>query len=198
MNDVLSANTAMPENAVTRWFGPHFSNLHPLLQALHRHGGTLHGIVHIDCGKGIGRWIGRRLARKLGMPTDAAQSDFVVEIRHEATHLHWHRRFGTGQEMVSIFAPVGIWPSGYWTEDTGALQLRLTIDVVDGGWYWRPLGIRFTGIPLPLWLFPRAHAYKTVEDGRYRFAVEFTLPVIGRILSYQGLLDADVEGAHPK
>ena len=72
----------MHENVVTRWFGTHFSALHPLLQGLHRHGGRLEGIVHIELGEGSAAWLGRRLARKLGIPISQAQRGFMVAIRH--------------------------------------------------------------------------------------------------------------------
>jgi hypothetical protein len=46
-------------------------------------------------------------------------------------------------------------------------------------------------LALPLALLPRARAYKRIEAGRYRFEVAFVLPVLGTVLSYGGLLDAD-------
>ncbi|MBV8656849.1 MAG: DUF4166 domain-containing protein [Burkholderiales bacterium] len=193
MNKVAPIEPQATENAVTRWFGPHFSSLHPMLQGLHRHGGTLRGPLQIEFGRGLGGWIGRRLARKLGIPTDLPQCGFVVDIQHEADRLIWRRQFENGSDMVSIFTPIGAWPAGYWVEATGVLQLRLTVDVVDGGWYWRPLAVRLAGMPLPMWLFPSTDAYKRAENGRYRFAVVFKLPLLGRILSYQGLLEADIE-----
>lgn len=66
--------------------------------------------------------------------------------------------------------------------------MRLTVDVKEGGWYWRCLQMRLFGIRLPLWLFPNSQAFKRIEDGRYRFYVGFTLPWLGTILSYSGAL----------
>jgi hypothetical protein len=39
-------------------------------------------------------------------------------------------------------------------------------------------------------LFPRSDAYKRIEGGRYRFQVTFTLPLLGTVLSYAGLLES--------
>ena len=144
---------------VERWFGPRFAQLHPSLQALHRRGGTLSGIVRIAVGKGPAGWFGRRLARSLGLPIDRTERG-------------------------------GVWPDGYWRERTGPLELHLTVDVVDGGWQWRALRARFHGLRLPLWLLPSSRAGKRIEDGKYVFHVEFGLPLLGRILSYGGKLDA--------
>ena len=44
------------------------------------------------------------------------------------------------------------------------------------------------GIPLPLWLCPRASAYEGVENGRFHFHVEIGHPLIGLIVRYQGWL----------
>ncbi len=177
-------------NAVLRWFGPNFAQLHPLLQALHRHGGRLRGDVSVLRGRGLAGWIGARLLRRLGLPPGHEQVPFEVEIRHVGEVLHWDRRFGEQAWLRSQFRPIGRWPEGYWIENTGAVRLKLTVDVIDGGWYWRCLGVRLGGLPLPLWLFPRTTAYKRIENGRYAFCVCFDLPMLGRVLEYSGRLEA--------
>ncbi|HET6430719.1 hypothetical protein [Dyella sp.] len=68
------------ETAVTRWFGPAFGQLHPLLQSLHRHGGELHGPVAVRFGRGVAGIAGRRLARALGIPTDGCAHRMHVSI----------------------------------------------------------------------------------------------------------------------
>ena len=177
-------------NAVTRWFGSHFSELHPLLQTLHRNGGHLKGVVDIELGKGLAGWFGRRLAASLGVPIGAHRRGFEVEIRHDATSLIWTRCFDDGTVMRSIFRPIGTWPGGYWIESTRRVRVKMTVDVIDGGWYWRGVGISIGGVPLPLWLFPRSRAYKRIEGGKYLFCVEFALPLLGTALRYRGELDA--------
>jgi hypothetical protein len=173
-----------------RWFGPRVAQLHPLLQALHRHGGRLHGEVAVERGRGLAGWIGARLLRRLGLPAALGRVPFEVHIHHEGGVLHWDRRFGARDWVRSQFQPVGTWPRGWWIEQTGPVRLRLSVDVVDGGWYWRCLGVRLHRLPLPLWLFPRTTAYKRIEDGRYRFCVRFDVPLLGRVLEYSGRLHA--------
>jgi hypothetical protein len=70
------------------------------------------------------------------------------------------------------------------------VRLGLAVEVIDGGWYWRCRKVWLYGIRLPLALFPRSDAYKRIEDGRYRFQVTFTVPLLGPVLSYGGLLDS--------
>jgi hypothetical protein len=178
----------MSGTIVSEWFGPDFERLHPLLQSLHQHGGKLRGPVDIGFGHGLAGVAGRRLARKLGIPCDGNEHVLEVTISHDNAVLHWDRRFDDGHCFVSTFRPYGQWPDGGWIEDTAAIVLRLQVDVIDGGWYWRCIGAQLGRWPIPRWLLPRSEAYKRIEDGRYRFSVSFALPLLGEVLRYGGLL----------
>lgn len=173
---------------VSDWFGAAFERLHPLLQALHRNGGLLRGPVDVRFGRGLAGVIGRRLARKLGIPQNDRPHVFEVRIGHEDGLLHWDRRFDDGQRFLSTFRPVGHWPDGLWIEDSAGIALRLQVEVIDGGWHWRCIGAQLGRIRLPRGLLPRSEAFKRIEDGRYRFSVSFALPLLGRMLSYGGTL----------
>lgn len=185
----------MSATAVSTWFGDDFAQLHPLLQQLHREGGVLRGNVALAIPGGVAGWVGRRLATKLGIPSEAQNYPFEVTISHRANQLHWSRRFADGHTLLSIFEPVGRHANGYWRERTGNTELHLQVDILDGGWHWRCVGMRVAGLPVPLWLAPRTHAYKQIEADQYRFYVGFSLPLLGTLLSYGGLLQAQTIGA---
>lgn len=176
----------MNNTLVSGWFGPQFDALHPLLQQLHRQGGVLKGVVDLRYGRGWAGWLGRRLASRMGLPPSAGPLPLEVTIAHSPRALVWSRRFGAAHTMTSLFEPVGQWPHGHWMERTGALCLRLTVDVRDGGWYWRVLGARLHGIPMPIAWLPQSHAYKRIEGQAYRFSVSFVAPVLGLLMSYGG------------
>ena len=180
----------MTTTLISDWFGPSFERLHPLLQSLHREGGTLQGEVALEFGAGGAGWLGRRLARKMGLPTEAGTLPLEVTISHANGQLVWARRFGQHPLMVSLFEPVGRWPSGFFREHTGALQLELGVDIRDGGWRWLPKKARLHGMPVPLAWLPRTHAGKWVEQGSYRFEVKVTSPFGALLLRYGGLLKA--------
>lgn len=182
------------ENAVTTWFGGGFGQLHPHLQALHRRGGTLRGPVTFWFRKGIAGALGRRLARHLGIPDVAGQHQLDVEIGHSAGTMSWNRCFDRSQFLRSIFRPIGRWPDGHWFENTDPMEFTLNVAVIEGGWYWRIVGARLRGVPMPLWLLPRVTAYKRIEADKYRFHVGFALPVVGDVFSYSGLLELDANG----
>jgi len=180
----------VPNMLVKNWFGDEFDNLHPLLQQLHTDGGRLSGDVEISYGKGLAGIIGARLGKKMNLPNKGVHQ-LVVNISHDNDGLHWGRCFNYQALVESIFKPVGNIHQGYWVETTGPLTMKLTVDIKNGGWFWRCLKINFFGLPVPLWLIPQANAYKIIENGKYRFYVEFSLPILGSLVCYQGLLHAE-------
>jgi hypothetical protein len=179
------------KNVVRYWFGPDFLRLHPLLQRLHERGGTLRGNVAVRFGTGLAGWIGRRLAARLGIPATPGEIPFTVTISHIEHALYWDRVFDESSPIRSIFTPVGRYPDGHWREDTGLLRMELGVDVRDGAWCWVQKRVRWGKLPIPLWLMPGSSADKRVEDGKYVFRVAFFLPLLGKVLGYGGILDAE-------
>jgi hypothetical protein len=175
-------------SVVEAWFGTAFADLHPRLQALHRDGGVLKGAVEFETGRGLGGLLGRFALRRLGIDPSAHPHALTVRIHHDAQGLHWARRFNNGRELVSLFQPHGQWPSGYWIERAGSLELKLDVDVVDGGWRWRPLRYRLYGLTLPAWMLPHVDADKRIVDDRYRFDIRIGFSGLGTVLAYGGHL----------
>ena len=64
----------------------------------------------------------------------------------------------------------------------------MALVVVGGRLALVPRRWNILGIPLPMWLCPRANAYETVEAGRFRFHVEIWHPLTGAIVRYRGEL----------
>lgn len=180
----------MHANLVKNWLGEQFKNLHPLLQKLHLTGGQLSGDVHISFGTGIAGAIGRKLAKKMHFPGPGTHQ-LKINISHSLHGLAWERSFNSQAPVTSLFKPIGNIDSGYWIESTGPLEMKLTVDIINGGWFWRCLSVNFLGIPIPKWLIPHTNAYKTIDNDLYRFHVELSLPLIGPLVSYQGLLELE-------
>lgn len=192
----------MIANPVVAWFGSHFERLHPRLQQLHRDGGTLEGTVTIVLGHGAAGFLGRRLAARLGIPAGHGDCGFAVIVQDTDNRLVWSRHFrapdGSTRELTSIFTPHGAYPDGYWEESTGAMRFRLGVAIGgDGSWNWQVRRAALWGVPLPVALFPRSRACKSIEDGRYRFEVSFVMPGLGTLLSYGGLLELIPASASP-
>ncbi len=175
-------------NAVANWFGEAFFQLHPDLQLLHRDGGTLVGKVSLNFGERLAGFVGKRLAKKLGIPLQPGEHELRVEIRHRENSLYWNRCFDRQNTVLSIFQAFGNYPAGYWLEKTGPIELKLTIDIIDSAWHWRVLGVCVFGWPIPLVLFPHSKAYKKIVDQYYQFHVSFSMPWIGQLFCYEGRL----------
>lgn len=176
-------------NIVREWFGESFGNLDPLIQQLHIScRGVLQGEVTLEYGKGFAGIIGKRLGIKLGLPATEGIKSFKVEIESSNGLLVWSRLFDSQYKMVSKFKPCGSYPDGYWQEQTGSLKMDLGVQIKEGGWYWVQKSVWFKSLKLPDILFPSSFAYKRIVDGKYEFSVSISLPVIGRIVRYGGLL----------
>ena len=185
----------MSNELVKDWFADRFSDLHPLLQKLHVEGGMLRGKVDLYYGSGVSGILGRRVARKMKLPGPGSH-ELSVTISHDDEYLHWNRSFNSQQSVESLFRPVGDYGDGYWIETTGPLSLKLTVDIKNGGWYWRCLQVYLFGCPIPMWLIPASIAYKEVKEDRYHFHVSFSLPIFGVLVKYEGMLEAINEGSN--
>lgn len=178
------------KNVITEWMGNDFFSLHPLLQELHIHGGVLKGNVDIQTGNNsLSHYLGQRLAKKLGIPVSSGTHTLQVAISHNKDTLIWERIFDDIHKMTSIFKPIGIKQSGFLLEESGPQKMRLTIDVKDGGWYWRWLDIKSKDKNFFKFILPYSEAYKYInENNEYVFCVKFKFFGLGNILTYKGVL----------
>jgi hypothetical protein len=174
------------------WFGSQFSELHPLLQDLHRNSGTLVGQIDVSFGQGLAGVIGKRVAARFGVPMVAGGHAFEVSICSESGVLHWVRTFNGQSRFHSRFEPVGRHPDGYWIERSGPLSLQLGVQIVAGDWHWIHQRTRIFGIPVPKAIVPAAVASKSIEQGLYRFSVQVSAPVLGKLFGYSGILRGHV------
>ena len=55
-------------------------------------------------------------------------------------------------------------------------------------------GVRFLGVPLPRFLAPSVFTFESEREGRYHFEVEASLPLLGRIVRYEGWLERKASG----
>jgi hypothetical protein len=174
---------------VEAWFGDAFAQLHPQLQHLHQHDGVLRGPVDVRVAPGIGRLLGERLRRKLGLPPPGPGHILEVRVGHDAERMLWERRFDGSGAFASRFLPVGTFADGYWRETSGALELHLGVHLDDeGGWHWHTQRVRWRGLPVPRWALPRVVAHKRWIEGAYDFSVSVRVPGLGEVVGYSGRL----------
>jgi len=99
----------------------------------------------------------------------------------------WERRFG--DERFASIQSQGAGRSDWLvSERFGAFTVDLALVVEDRRLRLIVRRWRLLGLPLPLCLAPMGDAFEFVEDGRFRFHVEITHPLTGRIVRYRGWL----------
>jgi hypothetical protein len=156
------------------------------IRALHEVNGMsgAEGRATVTRGRGL---LARLAGAAIGFP--AASEDIPVQVRFEAsdTEETWTRRFGNQSFSSRQFAGTGR-SQRLLCEAFGPLVFAMAL-VVEGNRL--SLVVRrwsLFGLPLPMWLAPRSHAWESSEDGRFHFHVEISHPLTGLIVKYAGWL----------
>ncbi|NOT40683.1 MAG: DUF4166 domain-containing protein, partial [Alphaproteobacteria bacterium] len=120
-----------------------------------------------------------------GFPSAGRNLRAAVTIEREGNGEVWVRRFGkaTFASTLSETAP------GKLTERFGAIAFDLDAAADAQGFRLGIVRARLGELPLPRFLTPQTEAVAGIdENGRYRFDVTISLPVIGRLVRYRGWL----------
>lgn len=172
-----------PTHLYARLLGEAWPRLPALIRRLHSVEGktTAAGRARVERGAGP---LARLIGWFAGFPP--AHDDVAVHVTFERRGdiEIWRRDLGGhvfqstqeaggGCQLVERFGPAAF--SMTLIRDGERLGLRL-------------LGWRLFGLPMPRWTAPVSTAWEGVEDGRFRFFVEISHPLLGLIVRYQGWL----------
>lgn len=130
---------------------------------------------------------GHLLARLFQLPAPAVDVPIVVEFAASDGGEVWTRRIG-GRVMRSRHYIGRRKPSGWVVEQFGPFAFDLKLSAKDSCLDFVLAGMRFCGVPLPSALWPRINADESEEEGRFRFDVKISLPLVGRLVRYRGWL----------
>lgn len=120
------------------------------------------------------------LARLPPTATVPVSVEFVIDAGGE----RWHRRFGPARMNSRLWQR-----DGRLMEQLGAVRFRFGLQVVDGQIQWQVQRVWAFGlVPLPARWFTRVHCREREHGGRYEFLVEVSLPLVGRLIRYEGWL----------
>jgi hypothetical protein len=163
--------------------GVEFAALDPCLRWVHSGDSRkLRGRVTVERGTNVA-------AKVLGVVTTlpSTMTDAPIEVRIEVTEKGetWTRLFASHRLMESTLQR----EQGLLVERLGPAVLKFRLLVRDGTLDWVLEHIAAFGVALPLSWF-RISATIDSRDGRYHFIVNSELRGIGRIVRYEGLLDA--------
>jgi Domain of unknown function (DUF4166) len=123
-------------------------------------------------------------ANSMDLPAASDRIAMTVDGEHLPDRMIWNRQFGSRQ-FHSCFTL----DRGRLIESLGPFRLRLRLEARDRRLHYVLERVTLFGLPVPRVLAPHLEAWEGEREGRYEFAVEVRLPIIGRLIRYEGLLD---------
>lgn len=133
----------------------------------------------------------RCLRHLLNLPAPGPQQTLALTIERHDTRETWTRRF-TGRSMQSVLDRRPGSPLLY--ERLGPARLGFTLrrdgDAID----WQLRSLHVLGMPIPRALRGRVVSRSGMRDGRYHFLVDVRLPLLGRLIAYDGWLEPLPDG----
>ena len=166
-----------------RLLGPRFDILPPLVHDLHdvTAPSTWAGRADVERGKSLAT---RLVATLFGLPSAGRDQHLRVTFEPIDGREIWTRAFGK-----SVFRSLQYERDGLLRERVGPSTFIFALDASENGMALILKGVRFLGMPLPRFLAPSVRTFESARDGRYQFEVEASLPILGRIVRYEGWLE---------
>lgn len=169
--------------------GPAFETLPKQLKLLHGDSQTRKWVGQAKVLRGTGL-IAKIIGQIYGFPKAADSVAVSVVLAPEQGGERWTRDFGG--KVFSSFQKRGTGKNSYLvTERFGLIEVALALVIEDDRLYLIPRRWSLLGIPLPAFLLPSGQSFETERDGRFRFDVEISAPLVGLIVAYQGVLELE-------
>jgi Domain of unknown function (DUF4166) len=160
-----------------------FTTLDPYLRWVHAgESRKLQGRVTVQRGTSF---VAKALAALASLPPAMSDASIDVHIETSGGAEQWTRVFANRNRMVSTLHA----SNHILAERLGPVALHFRLLVRDAGIDWVLEHIFAGGIPLPRSWF-LIFARIDVRDGHYHFLVDSALRGVGRVVRYEGLLDA--------
>ncbi|PZT92059.1 MAG: saccharopine dehydrogenase [Citromicrobium sp.] len=126
--------------------------------------------------------VGGLIARVVDFPRAGRYPLHVTFAESEQTE-RWTRWFGTTRFTSELSEA-----DGHLVERFGPARFQFDLPGDEAGLAMVMRRWSLFGIPLPLALAPRSLAREWEEDGAFHFDVPITLPLVGRVVHYRGVL----------
>ena len=134
---------------------------------------------------------GSRLARlictMIGFPEAGQGVPVSVHMLRQGDREIWERTFA-GRRFRSVLTVAGPPGTGLVRERFGPFCFQIALRIEDGGLAYPVRQGTLLGLPLPRILLPRSDTIETDQDGGAGFHVAISLPRIGDVVRYQGVL----------
>ena len=179
-----------------RLLGDAWDSLPEAVRALHGQtaSGTAEGCADVERGDHL---LTRAVAWAFGFPPAGSDVPVSVSFERTAEGETWTRRFGH-HAFKSHHATRG----GPWrhllVERFGPLAFGVALVTEGDRLHFVVRRWAVLGLPLPLWLAPVSRAWEGESEGRFRFDVELSHPLFGRIIRYSGWLRSAAPLGEPR
>jgi hypothetical protein len=168
------------ESLYRRVLGDQFDQLPGSLYRFHdlKDGGVGQGTFNITRGTG---WFRGFLASAMGLPPAGTDVPLQLTVTVDRGRETWDRRFGD-HTMKTLQ-----WHNGkLLIEAGGPLRLGFELIADDTFIQFKLIKAWFCLVPIPRFLAPVLKATETACEGGWDVEVEFSLPMLGRLIRYQG------------
>jgi len=175
----------MPRTLYQSILGDDFEQVPLKIREMHSFARVARGAADVTCGQSIIAGLICRLAR---LPE--ARKDVAVETTFAPIDggERWTRRFdGQPFQTDMIAGTQEKYPC--MVERLGPFTFKMRVTASPEGIDLAPEKVFLGPIPLWLTLAPIAIGRERVREGRYRFSVEVTFPLIGKVFGYDGWLE---------
>lgn len=164
--------------------GEAFAALPPAVQTLHR-GGEFTGQASVTRGRNP---LSRIIATLFGFPKTGDHTLTVSITTDDGGCEQWSRAY-SGQTMFSRqYAGTGR-AAGRLIEQFGSIAVGLALVQNGDSLRYITQSWSFLGVPLPRGLAPGGEVHETVDaHARFAFHVTLIVPIIGRLVHYEGWL----------
>lgn len=167
--------------------GDAFDTLPPALRALHGSAAERRWHGHAEVRRGTGL-LARLAAAIVGFPQAAARVPVSVAFTPEKDGERWTRDFG-GRRFSSLQSR-GTGRNDYLlVERFGQLRFAMALVAENGRLYLVPRRWSAFGAPMPRFLMPCGTSFEQEVDGKFRFDVDISMPIVGLIVGYRGTLE---------
>jgi hypothetical protein len=165
--------------------GSRWQELAEMVRRLHTPGAVVTAVGVFQVRRG--NWLTRCLAWLAGLPREADAVPVHLTVTPTGTTEEWRRLFD-GTPFVSWQ-----WLEGdRLIERIGVSESQIEFDVAQGELHYRTkrfrLSLGFLRLPLPAWLGPSVTAWEKADGDRLHIHVEVRLPLLGRLICYEGTL----------
>lgn len=128
------------------------------------------------------------VARLFGFPQDDGAVAVQVDVIATKGGEKWVRTYGDRRFASHLSAGTGRF-DGLIVERFGPFCFGMALVERDGRIEMPLRCWSFLGLPMPRFLMPKAVAREHAADGRFNFEVEIALPLLGRMVRYEGWIE---------